>query len=160
LLTMKKLFFLLWISSSVCAQTISKQVIGPTGGSFENETNKLNYTAGEIIVGAMTDSDGTYQLGNGYYPSLNLTTLSIQMPALKLQFKVFPNPTTEFVFISHPVEQQFEVILSDASGKQILKGMHQKQNPISLKNLTKGIYFIRITTKDSKQTNTYKIIKR
>ncbi|WP_299057124.1 T9SS type A sorting domain-containing protein [uncultured Polaribacter sp.] len=157
---MKRIIFFLLISSSVCAQTISKQVIGPTGGSFENETNKLSYTGGELIVGAMTDADGTYQLGNGYYPSLNLNTLSIQAPALTLQFKFFPNPTTEFVFISHPVEQQFEVILSDANGKQILKTMHQKQNPISLKNLTKGIYFVRITTKDSKQTNTYKIIKK
>ena len=63
-------FFLafLLLSLSSYSQSISKQVIGPAGQTFENENNKLSYTVCEVAVGAMTDEDGTYQLGNGYYP--------------------------------------------------------------------------------------------
>jgi hypothetical protein len=155
-------FFLafLLLSLSSYSQSISKQVIGPGGQTFENENNKLSYTVGEVAVGAMTDEDGTYQLGNGYYPSLNLSTLNTESPELQLQVKVFPNPTKEVIYITHPTEQFFEVRITDVSGKQILQTAHPKQQPLNVQTLTTGTYFITVTTKDSKQTNTYKIIKQ
>tara|TARA_B100000780_G_C20966975_1_gene386046 strand:- start:69 stop:710 length:642 start_codon:yes stop_codon:yes gene_type:complete len=151
-------FLLLGISGY--SQTISKQVIGPAGATFENGNNKLSYTAGEVAVGAMTDEDGTYQLGNGYYPSLNISTLTTESSELQLQMKVFPNPVTEAIFITHPTEQYFEVNITDVNGKQILQTTHQKQTPLSVQTLTSGTYFVTITTKSLKQTNTYKIIKK
>ena len=146
--------------SSYAQPTISKQVIGPGGQTFENGNNKLSYSVGEVAVGAMTDEDGTYQLGNGYYPSLNLSTLSSETPELQLQVKVFPNPTKEVIYITHPTEQFFEVKITDVSGKQILQTAHQKQQPLSVQKLTTGTYFITVTTIESKQTNTYKILKQ
>jgi len=147
-------------SLSGFSQTISKQVIGPGGGVFDTGTNKLSYTTGEVVVGAMTSEDGSIQLGNGYYPSLDLSTLNTQSPELKLQVKVYPNPTTEAIFITHPTEQFFEVRITDVSGKQILQTPHQRQEPLSVQTLTTGTYLVTVTTKDSKQTNTYKIIKQ
>ena len=154
------LAFLLLGFSSHAQNTISKQVIGPGGQTFENENNKLSYTVGEVAVGAMTDEEGTYQLGNGYYPSLNLSTLTTETPELQLQVKVFPNPTKEVIYITHPTEQFFEVRITDVSGKQILQTAHQKQQPLSVQTLTTGTYFITVTTQESKKTNTYKIIKQ
>jgi len=151
---------ILLASLSGFSQTISKQVIGPAGATYENDTNKLSYTAGEVLVGAMTSEDGSIQLGNGYYPSLDLSTLNTQSPELKLQLKVYPNPTTEAIFITHPTEQFFEVRITDISGKQILQTAHQKQQPLNVQSLTSGTYFVTVTTRDLKQTNTYKIIKQ
>ena len=154
------LSFLLLGFSSYAQPTISKQVIGPGGQTFENGNNKLSYTVGEVVVGAMTDEDGSYQLGNGYYPSLDLSTLNSDTPELQLQVKVFPNPATEVIYITHHTEQLFEVDITDISGKQILKTLHQKERHLSVQTLTTGTYFITVTTKESKQTNTYKIIKK
>jgi hypothetical protein len=154
------LVFLLLGLSSYSQPTISKQVIGPSGATFENGNNKLSYTAGEVVVGAMTDEDGSYQLGNGYYPSLDLSTLNTESPELQLQVKVFPNPATEVIYVNHPTEQFFEVAITDVSGKQILQTGHQKEQPLSVQTLTTGTYFVTVTTRDSKQTNTYKIIKK
>ena len=154
------LAFLLLGISSYAQPSISKQVIGPAGATFENGNNKLSYTAGEVVVGAMTDEDGSFQLGNGYYPSLDLSTLNTESTELQLQVKVFPNPVTETIYITHTTEQFFEVRITDVSGKQILQTVHQKQQPLSVQTLTTGTYFITVTTKDSKQTNTYKIIKK
>ncbi|MEJ6791782.1 MAG: T9SS type A sorting domain-containing protein [Lacinutrix sp.] len=148
------------VSFSGYSQTISKQVIGPAGATYENDINKLSYTTGEVLVGAMTAQDGSIQLGNGYYPSMDLETLNTETPELQLQVKVFPNPVSEALFITHPTEQFFEVRITDISGKQILQTAHQKQQPLSVQTLTTGTYFISVTTKDSKQPNTYKIIKK
>lgn len=84
----------------------------------------------------MTSEDGSIQLGNGYYPSLDLSTLNTQSPELKLKVKPYPNPTTESIFITHPTEQFFEVRITDASGKQILQTAHQRQQPLSVQSLT------------------------
>ena len=155
-----KYVFLLFFVSGLHAQSISKQVIGPGGSTVDNGSNKLSYTTGEVVVGAMTSEDGSLQLGNGYYPSLDLSTLNTASTELQLQVKVFPNPVTEALFITHPTEQFFEVAITDISGKQLLQTPHQKQQPLSVETLTTGTYFIKVTTKDSKQTNTYKIIKK
>jgi len=154
------LTFLLLGLSAYAQPTISKQVIGPAGATYENGTNKLSYTAGEVLVGAMTSEDGSIQLGNGYYPSLDLSTLNTESPELQLQVKVYPNPVTEAIFITHATEEFFEVRITDISGKQILQTAHQKQQPLNLQSLTSGTYFVTVTTRDSKQTNTYKIIKQ
>ena len=159
-----KLFFCsityLSFSLNLVAQSVSKQVIGPSGTTFENGTDKLSYTTGEVVVGAMTAEDGSLYLGNGYYPSLTLETLTAETPAIQLEIKVFPNPVTEVIYITHPTELFFEIRITDISGKQILETAHQKQQPLSVQNLTTGTYFITVTTKESKQTNTYKIIKK
>ena len=150
----------LMLGLSIQSQTISKQVIGPSGATFENGNNKLSYTAGEVVIGTMADEDGSYQLGNGYYPSLDLSTLNTESPELQLKVKVYPNPVAEAIFITHPTEEFFEVAITDVSGKQILQTKQQKQQPLSVQTLTTGTYFITVTIKESKQTNTYKIIKK
>jgi len=152
------LFFLL-MSLSGFSQTVSKQVISPLGGTAFSDTHKLSYTTGEVVVGAMTSEDGSIQLGNGYYPSLDLSTLNTESAELQLQVKVFPNPTTETIFISHPISNSFKVFISDLTGKVLLKKEVGKQEPINIESYPTGTYLINVTTED-KKTNTYKIIKQ
>ena len=152
------LVFLL-MSLSGFSQTVSKQVISPLGGTAFSDTHKLSYTTGEVVVGAMTSEDGSIQLGNGYYPSLDLSTLNTESAELQLQVIVFPNPTTETIFISHPISNSFKVFISDLTGKVLLKKEVGKQEPINIESYPTGAYLINVTTED-KKTNTYKIIKQ
>jgi hypothetical protein len=69
----------LWLISillpfSMFSQSISKSVIGMAGGTLTNEGVSISWTAGEPIVGLMTGKAG--QLGNGYYPSMDVEILS------------------------------------------------------------------------------------
>ena len=148
------------LSMTVSSQSISKQVIGPGGGTDDNGTNKLSYTTGEVIVGAMTSEDGSIQLGNGYYPSLDLEALSVENPSLHLNLKVFPNPVTEALFISHPTATQFKLNITSITGKQLFSGTHQKRQPFSMQSYRSGVYLITVTTLKNNQSNTYKIIKQ
>lgn len=148
------------MSLSVSSQTISKQVIGPGGSTVENGTNKLSYTTGEVLVGAMTSEDGSIQLGNGYYPSLDLEALSVENPELQLNLKIYPNPVTEVFYISHPSAIQFKLDIAEINGKQLFSGTHQKEAPFSMQSYGSGVYLITITTLENNQSNTYKIIKQ
>ena len=158
---MKKLLLLsaLLIFGFVSAQSISKQVIAPSGSTMSNGDNQLSYTAGEVVVGGMTAEDGSFQLGNGYYPSLDLQALSIESPTTNLLVKVYPNPTKEVIFITHPSSNSFKVLISDLTGKVLLRKEVGKQEPISVERYPTGTYLINVTTED-KKTNSYKIIKQ
>ena len=148
------------LSLSMSSQSITKQVVGPSGGTFDNGTNKLSYTTGEVLVGAMTSEDGSVQLGNGYYPSLDLEALSVENPELHLNLKVFPNPVTEAFYISHPTAAQFKLNITSVNGKQLFSGTHQKEQPFSMQSYGSGIYLITVTALETNQSNTYKIIKQ
>jgi hypothetical protein len=107
----------------------------------------------------MTDEDGSFQLGNGYYPSLDLSVLSIESPATNLLVKVYPNPTKELIFITHPSSNSFKVLISDLTGKVLLQKQVGKQEPINIESYPTGTYLINVITED-KKTNSYKIIKQ
>ena len=156
---MRKLFILMFLSAGLSAQSISKQVIAPLGGTNLNGNNQLSYTVGEIVIGGMKAEDGSFQLGNGYYPSLNLTTLSIESPKTNLLVKIYPNPTKEVIFITHPSSNSFKVFISDLTGKVLLQKEVGKQEPINIERYPTGTYLIKVTTED-KKTNSYKIIKQ
>jgi hypothetical protein len=156
---MKKLFIFMLFSVGLSAQSISKQVISPTGTTISNGNNQLSYTAGEIVVGGMTDEDGSFQLGNGYYPSLNLEALSIESQTTNFLVKIYPNPTKQVIFITHPSSNFFKVFISDLTGKVLLQKEVGKQEPINIEKYPSGTYLINITT-ENKKTNSYKIIKQ
>lgn len=156
---MKKIFVLMLFSFGLSAQSISKQVIAPSGSTISNGNNQLSYTSGEVVVGGMTAEDGSFQLGNGYYPSLDLETLSIESPITNLLVKVYPNPTKEVIFITHPSSNSFKVFISDLTGKVLLQKEVGKQEPINIERYPTGAYLINVTTED-KKTNSYKIIKQ
>ena len=149
----------MFFSVGLSAQSISKQVIAPAGSTISNGNNQLSYTAGEVVIGAMTDEDGSFQLGNGYYPSLDLSVLSIESPTTNLLVKVYPNPTKELIFITHPISNSFKVFISDMTGKVLLQKEVGKKEPINIEKYPTGTYLINVTTED-KKTNSYKIIKQ
>jgi len=153
-------FLLFFITIEIAAQSISKQAISSLGSNYSNSTIKLSYVLGEFVVGSMTDDDGSLQLANGYYPSLNLETLSVKSPLIEIKLKVFPNPVNELLYISHPTENNFDIYLTDITGKKIFKGEVQNQYPINISQYTRGIYLLTIMTGEIKKTNTYKIIKQ
>jgi hypothetical protein len=157
---MKKLFYLLipLIPLWITAQSIPKQAITSLGANLSNTANKLSNTSGEVIIGHMLSENGSVQLGNGYYPSLNLETLSVESQQT-ISVRVYPNPVSELFYISHPTETDFDIYLSDLTGKILFKTKIQKQDPININHYPKGVYLIRITSSATKKTNTYKIIK-
>jgi hypothetical protein len=154
------LSILFLFSVNISAQDISKQVIGASGQTSTAGNNTMSFTLGETIVAPMYNEETLVQLGNGYYPSFDLSVLSTESEEINLQMKVFPNPVVESLFITHPVEDNFNIQIIDITGKVILSKMHNKNSAIPMNNYSSGTYFIKVTTKQTNQTNTYKIIKK
>ncbi len=155
---MKHLIILILVSSLGYSQSISKQVIASAGKTQANSNLKVSWTTGEPVVGLMTA--GGNQLGNGYYPAMNLKALKIEDNALDLQVKVYPNPTSQMLYVLHPELNTFAIQISDLNGKQIYSGTIGKDQPLDVSNYTQGMYLVTIENKEANKKNTYKIIKK
>jgi hypothetical protein len=156
---MKHLILLLLATSIGYSQSISKQVIGTAGKTQTNSNLKISWTTGEPVVGLMT-VNGRNQLANGYYPALNLQTLNIEDNALEAQIKVFPNPTSQSLYVSHPELNSFGIQIVDLNGKQVYSGTISKEQPLDVSNYSQGMYLVTIENKETNKKNTYKIIKK
>ena len=93
---MKKIFFVAFISFSytILAQNtdapiISKQLIGPAGNNFQNGELKSDFSTGDLLVGLMNTGDASVQIGNGYFPSLDLEALNIENTDISIIAKIF-----------------------------------------------------------------------
>ena len=154
---MKHLIIILLVTTFGYSQSISKQVIGTAGSTQSNSDLKVSWTTGEPVVGLMTA--GGNQLGNGYYPAMDLKTLKIEDNALDLQVKIYPNPISQMLYVSHPELNSFAIQISDLNGKQIYSGTMNKEQPLDVSHYTQGMYLVTIENKESNKKNTYKIIK-
>lgn len=155
---MKKLLFLFFISFIAHAQSISKQVVGATGKSLTNVNLSMSYTIGEPVIGLMTAS-GT-QLSNGYHAGLNLQALSIEDNNLAVDIKVYPNPTSQMLYVAHPDISIFSLQITDLNGKQIYAGTINKDQPLDISSYANGMYLLTVENKATNKKNTYKVIKK
>jgi hypothetical protein len=142
------------------SQSISKQVIGSSGLTQTTNQSQIAWTLGEPIVGLMTAEDGSVQLGNGYFPSLDMETLNTEVQELNLDIKLYPNPVTETLFITHPEYNDFQVNITSMTGKLIYSGIQQKDQGFNMDSYPRGIYLVTISPENSARSNTYKIIKK
>ena len=155
---MRYLFHVILITSIGYSQSISKHVIGSAGKTQSNPNLKVSWTIGETVVGLMTA--GNNQLSNGYYPAMNIKTLKVEDKSLDVQVKVYPNPTSQLLCVSHPELNSFAIQITDLNGKQIYSGTIGKDHPLNVSHYTQGIYLVTIENKETKTKNTYKIIKK
>jgi hypothetical protein len=155
---MKKLLFFFLITLTGYSQSISKQVIGTSGKTLTNSNLKLSYTVGEPVVGLMTA--GGNQLGNGYYPAMDLQALSVEDNVLDVQLRVYPNPTSQSLYVSHPEMNSFGIQIVDLNGKQLYSGTINKEEPLDVSGFTQGMYLVTIENTTTNKKNTYKIIKK
>jgi hypothetical protein len=140
------------------AQSISKSVIGMAGKTQTNGGLSVSWTAGEPIVGLM--SGGGNQLGNGYYPSLDVQALSKEDFTMEVAIKVYPNPTSNFLYAEQKDQHQLRINIVDVNGRVVLENRINSGGQIDVSNFSKGIYIVQVQDLETKKQNTYKVIKK
>jgi hypothetical protein len=140
------------------AQSISKSVIGMAGKTQSNGGLSVSWTAGEPVVGLMTSSSA--QLGNGYYPSLDVQALLKEDFTMDIAIKIYPNPTSNFLYAEQKDQHQLRINIVDVNGRIVLENNINSGGQIDISNFSIGIYIIQVQDLETQKKNTYKIIKK
>ncbi len=123
-------------------------------GSFSG-TADFDFTSN---VQNLTSSSLNYD--DRFFARYSVGTLDVAENNLERNsFVVYPNPTKNNLNIYHPSITDFDVTITDISGKVL----HQKNNTtetlLNVSNYPQGLYFITLTTSQDKTTTTLKFIK-
>jgi hypothetical protein len=110
-------------------------------------SNGLVYALEVTYSDKMPDVDGLYKL----YGMSMITGMKLGPTAIgEEQFnslRIYPNPTTGLFNISG-LEGDFEVIITNAQGQQIMSLELNGQTTLDLTTQPKGVYFIRFTNEN------------
>lgn len=125
-----------------------------------NKTVTLNLSAGYnlddylTIVATATDANGnTSEFGISTNSTLSVAQLANDT------FKIYPNPISDTLFIQSPVSENYVLELVNTLGQVVLKQNSNKSSlELNVSNLTKGLYFLNITS-DEGGNQTIKLIK-
>ena len=151
-------FAVFFLCSFSYSQSVSKQLIAATGGTLSNENVSVSFATGEPMVGLLT-AEGV-QLSSGYYEALDLEALNIKDNTLKVEYRVYPNPTQDVLYFDNPkAEDLLHVEVFDISGQKILEQAVKSQQAINVKILPNGTYFLNVHSNNT-PTNQYKFIKQ
>lgn len=114
---------------------------------------------------------GGLQSGSEYYVEIEnefgckVTTLPYEVSFQKDGIVIYPNPVSNSIYIdivNSTSEQELKIVFTDMAGRQIINesidSKIQKTN-LSLRNLIKGIYLVRIVDQANKLLYSNKIIK-
>ncbi|MGC4129595.1 MAG: T9SS type A sorting domain-containing protein [Bergeyella sp.] len=106
------------------------------------------------IVGRVYGKNTLWKNSTGSNTTLNTTESD------KINFKIFPNPTSDKINIQidNQFSEKFSINITDMSGKFVYNQNYDNQKEISIdvRGFAKGIYFI--TVKNQKQSYSQKII--
>ena len=85
-----------------------------------------------------------------------LSTQTVENDLISL----YPNPTSQVLYVSHPELNALGIQIVDLNGKQMYLGTIQKDVPLDVSTYTPGMYLVTIENKETNKKNTYKIIKK
>lgn len=143
------------------ASSFSQTLLSTTGGELDTNGLKISFSMGELATTTVYQSN--FILTQGFHQS-SLTVLNIAEPIKNIEVSIYPNPTSSFikVYSSAFTNDKYTALIFDARGNRLFEKSISTDNPevtIDTQEWASGTYFLNLTQPDSKQINTYKIIK-
>ena len=146
-----------------CATQLSyaQETIPSTGGNATGTGGVSSYTVGQLVYTTNASTSGS--VSQGVQQAFEFQTLGNSgLLAAQLTAVTYPNPTTDFIVlkITDTALENLQYTLFDLNGKTIAsKPIRTPSTEIAMKNLSVGIYLLKLTKKN-KPLKTFKVIKK
>ena len=153
---MKKL--LLFICLGYCTLTFSQNAILSSGNNADSSFGTTTYSVGLIHYKEAVGTGGSSSTGTQI--AYEILTLSTQDVENKISIQVFPNPTSDYIYINLAKKEDLTYKLIDISGRELSTGtISEMQSKINLSEFNSAVYILNIY-KNNSSYKSYKIIKR
>ena len=143
---------------SLSAQQTSPEIISTSGNYDSNANNSISWTIGELVID--TKDNLTNILTQGFHQD-NYTITDFEDFDLNYQISVYPNPTTNHVFIQMNNDEYFQIYLFDLNGKLLLHSNHENgRAEIDLYSFAESTYLLKLYNSENKLIKSFKILKQ
>lgn len=121
-------------------------------GSF-NGSADFDLSSG---VQTLTSSNPFYS--DRFWAKYSTTTLGLEDNITSNNYRIYPNPTNGELFVSHPLYEDFNITITDITGKVLNTRTLQNNESVDVASYPQGMYFIQV--ENGNERNTYKFIKK
>ena len=139
----------------------AQETVPSTGGDATGTGGTSSFTVGQVFYKNNASSAGF--VSQGVQQAFEIQTLSNpDLLTVQLKAVTYPNPTTDYVVlkITDIALENLEYTLFDLNGKTIdSKKIRTSSTEITMKNLSIGIYLLKLTKK-KQPIKTFRIIKK
>ena len=138
------------------SQSVSNYLISNAGKTDSGNKATVSWSLGEVTVSSTATHQG-YQ-----FPGEIQSFITAVEEQLATRVKLFPNPSFDVLHLE--IEEPSNVVgfqIHNSRGQKVKEIAFKKGNNIQLdlRELTSGIYYVRVLKRD-KESTTYKIIKK
>jgi hypothetical protein len=92
-----------------------------------------------------------------YWAKYSSTSLGLEQNSIQNGCVIYPNPTRSQLFVSHSQYDEFNITITDITGKLLKSTTIHSNEAIDVASFPKGLYLIQVES--NKEKNTYKFIK-
>lgn len=138
----------------------AQQSVNASGGKGTGTGGSFSFSIGQIDYVAAVGTNGS--VSEGVQQPFEIFVLGTdEIPDIKLALSVYPNPTTDLLFIKNEDSNlEFNYQLFDVTGKLLSSSAKMEQvNQIDMALFKTGTYILLIQT-ESNVTKSFKIIKK
>lgn len=149
------LFLILSIS-----YTYAQQSVNASGGEGTGTGGSCSFSVGQLDYVSASGANGA--VSQGVQQSFEIYTLGTDgIPSIKLEWSIYPNPTTDLLFIKNENSDiTFHYQLFDIAGKTMTSSTKMVQvDQIDMTFFSAGTYLLHIQTNNN-LTKSFKIIKK
>lgn len=138
------------------AQTLAPTLVGSAGATAQSSIGSLDWSVGEPVASTLTASNTTLSQGfhQVYIFITSDTDESVGIPTL--QVKVFPNPTTEYIYVE--AAENISARLYNLVGKEAISTTQPEyEQELKVNHLPAGIYLLEIQSEKNNTRRTFKV---
>jgi len=160
-LIMKKILtiiVLLFISVSFGQVAVKKSTISSGGEISTNGNITVISNVGEVAI--QENSQGNILISEGFISPEILQTTGVSDYTMVSNIRIYPNPAVKYVNILMEKSNDYEIILMDMNGKELLtRTDNTQQFQIDLSAYQNATYLLIVKNISTKQYQVFKLIK-
>jgi hypothetical protein len=158
---MKSIIFSLFLAGAglfhqARAQSVSPEVIAGAGQHSTTPNAQVSWTVGEMATATLSSS--SEQLTQGFHQT-RLVVTAVEEELATLEIQVFPNPTSDVLYVRTESARTLDIQLIDMSGKVLAEQLHEQQvqSMLDLNMLSQGNYILQARDRESQAFRRFKI---
>ena len=155
--------FIILISYNFYGQSITQDVIGNAGGTYEQTNGSMQYNIGEPMIETYNNPSKPKMYLGFEQGSYSIVGVEENRLVPNLEMALYPNPSNGQFYLQVDREdlQDFKLTVNDQLGKVITQKnqLEAITTTLDIRTFESGIYYIHVTNTVLDYQKTFKVIK-
>ncbi len=158
---MRKIFLVMCLLAGIISARAQSGTVA-AGGEASGSNGSVSYSVGQVVLGTATGNNGSINIGLQQPFDISTVTGIHEAKGITLECKVYPNPTTDFVYLAikdYEIKGLSYQLIGTTGAMLAIHEINTDNTEISMQHYTPGIYLLRVIG-ENQVIKVFKIVKK